>query len=463
METAYYFKRNVWDRLINWKKTSKITLEVNGARQVGKTFILKKFCSENFKNFIYINMTDDSGKVFLECIDRWHNQFFTKYSNNTAILQLMKMYNPAFENSFNTVVLIDEIQESSRVYNLIRNFTRELEAKFIVTGSYLGKVLDKEFFLPAGDLDKITIYPLSFPEFLDIFDMKERQKKCYSNLTSDKELETLFGLYMRLGGYPAVIAKYLEEKDINKCDNILEKIIDTFISESLRYFNTINDFDVFEDLMKAVAVSTLREKRGGNLTESLSNIMKNVTNRPSKDAISKAIAWLKTSGIIGYASKLIDANVMDEISCSRFYFNDVGIAYYFADLADFDYGAIKGFLAENYVFTVLRNKFFIYGRKSSVVCGTRPMFSTYSKTGGELDFIVCGKHGGRKIGIEVKAKKGSANTGRKMLEDGIIDYLYLLKGKTGGGEADGIITLPLYLADQIEFEFGNNIKYFSFN
>lgn len=72
-----------------------------------------------------------------------------------------------------TVVVIDEIQESSRVYSLIRQFAREFQCHFIVTGSYLGKTVEQGYFLPAGDTEELRMDTLSFPEFLGAVGARE--------------------------------------------------------------------------------------------------------------------------------------------------------------------------------------------------------------------------------------------------------------------------------------------------
>ncbi len=155
-----YFKRDIWKELLYWKDYSDVTLEVQGARQVGKTFILKKFCQENFKQFIYVNMAEKSGKDFLGIKARVEESVGITYqtSSKDNIKQIITQYYPDFVDSSETIILFDEIQESSEIFNLIRIFTREFETKFIVTGSYLGKLLDREFFLPAGDLVSIDMY-----------------------------------------------------------------------------------------------------------------------------------------------------------------------------------------------------------------------------------------------------------------------------------------------------------------
>ncbi|MDE7313643.1 MAG: AAA family ATPase [Eubacterium sp.] len=452
-----YFKREIWKKLLFWKNEQKqVTLEVHGARQVGKTFILKKFCQSEFENFIYMNMAEKSGRDFLVSIAEMQEKYHKREVESFHVFDLLKGYDPAFEDSENTVVVIDEIQESAEVYNLIREFTRGLRARFIVTGSYLGKVLDKEFFLPVGDLATLTVHSLSFLEYLDIFGLKEVQAECYKQKKPDEAIKKHFEIYLRIGGYPAVIKKYLQTGSVSECRKVLTHIIDMFISESLRYFSEINDFDVFRDLMSAITILAAKEKQGTNLIEDVVNIVaKRGTNRLSKDTASKAIAWLRTSGIIGYATKLIDGDALSQVSHARFYFQDIGVAGFFMSSTGVNVSIQKGILAENYVYMVLRNQYYpgSLAEISQEVIGFEPMFSVYEKTGGELDFIVCGKFGGKKYGIEVKAGRNRANTGRVMLNSGLIDHLYLLEGVTSGGETDCTTTLPLYLADQLELQF----------
>lgn len=77
-----------------------------------------------------------------------------------------RLYEPDFQDTDDTVIIIDEIQESAEIYNRIREFTRQFQCHFIVTGSYLGRVYEPEFRFSSGDVTKITIYTLSFEEFL---------------------------------------------------------------------------------------------------------------------------------------------------------------------------------------------------------------------------------------------------------------------------------------------------------
>ena len=166
-----YLKRKIYNRLLEWKsRLGHNTLEVNGARQVGKTYIINKFADENFKDKIYINLFDLSGKRFLECYHRatdWKPG--TKRPQN-PLQDVFRLYAPSFVDSPDTVIIIDEIQESAEIYNRIREFTRQFRAHFIVVSSYPGRVLEPEFRYSSGDVTRIILHTLSFEEFLEAYD-----------------------------------------------------------------------------------------------------------------------------------------------------------------------------------------------------------------------------------------------------------------------------------------------------
>ena len=139
-------KRTAYQTLLAWKKRpNHKTLEVSGARQVGKTYLVNKFADEQYTHKIYVNMLELSGEIFLETYQKIRNEMGAGARFPNPVKELLLRYEPDFTDSKHTVVIIDEIQESAEIYNRIREFTRSLESDFIVTGSYLGRILNKEF------------------------------------------------------------------------------------------------------------------------------------------------------------------------------------------------------------------------------------------------------------------------------------------------------------------------------
>lgn len=147
-------ERKVYGVLLAWKKNpSHSTLEITGARQVGKTYLVNKFADQEYKKKIYVNLLELSGELFINCYEILWQEMKQGARYENPVYELIKRYDPAFEDSPDTVVIIDEIQESAEIYNRIREFTRNLSSDFIITGSYLGRILNDEFKYSAGDLD----------------------------------------------------------------------------------------------------------------------------------------------------------------------------------------------------------------------------------------------------------------------------------------------------------------------
>ncbi len=211
-----YLKRKAYDQLTAWKnRPDHSTLEVSGARQVGKTYIVNRFADEQYSQKIYINLLDLSGELFMEQYrELWQEMKSGKRYQN-PIYELIKRYQPDFEDSEDTIVIIDEIQESADIYNRIREFTRTLKCDFIITGSYLGRILKKEFKYSSGDLDYLEICTLGFEEFLIALDHISQYEDMSLYGESDaeiyKELYELYDDYCMIGGYPSVVLKYLNK------------------------------------------------------------------------------------------------------------------------------------------------------------------------------------------------------------------------------------------------------------
>lgn len=456
---AIELKRDIYDELLQWKNNNTgLVLEVEGARQVGKTYILDKFAREQYQKYIYINMIGRSGQKFLACYDAIYNWEVGREQIEGAMHEVFKAYDHDFEDEKSTVVVIDEIQESSVIYSRIREFARDFKCDFIVTGSYLGKTRETDFFLSAGDTDNLILGTLSFPEFLEAFEKREMYNRL-SLLGESKheeydEIKKYFDIYCQIGGYPKVVQAYLETGDIAYCRKVLNKIISIFIKESSRYFDSIMEVDIFGQLFQSIAIMLIKEKNGiEDLVTDLSKIIfKEESGRVSKKMINAARSWLYLSHVIGYCSKSIDCNHLDIVDNCRYYYMDLGIAAYFLRKTGETENTIRGILCENFVYLEILRRL----RNTDTIAGNVPWFAVYKKTGGELDFYVRSLLDYKNYGIEVKAGSNSGDTVTRLLKDDKIDYIYYLKGDTYGGRTeDGKIqTVPLYLADRIVFNLG---------
>lgn len=450
-----YLKRNVYERLINWKKSGiRSTLEVGGARQVGKTYLINKFADEYFNHKIYINLFELSGKQFMECYEQAVSWKPGTKRPERPLHEAFLLYEPQFQDTDDTVIIIDEIQESAEIYNRIREFTRQFKCHFIVTGSYLGRVFEPEFRYSSGDVTKLTIYTLSYEEFLQAYDEELYEDYCKvtkGNCEKDvyADLKAIYNIYCRIGGYPKVVETYLITKDEQEAQGELVKIIDTFMNESIRYFTDILDNRVFTQIFLSICRILNREKKGlaeDSISEELQKIVtKDYSSKITKVVCNRAISWLYFSGIIGFCAKITEMDILEFKPASRCYFMDLGVANYYLRLTGTDARVLAGTLNENYVYINLKKR---QDFPPEITFET-PAFATYK--GGEIDFVAQSLKTDLRYLIEVKAGKGTAATAMKALQSGKAGKLLYLKGDTKGGKDKNVETIPIYMLEQYRF------------
>ncbi len=448
-------KRNIYKKLLEWKEdSSRTTLEVSGARQVGKTYLINKFADECFKRKIYINLFELSGKQFMECYKKAVEWTPGNQRPLSPLKEAFRLYEPGFVDDEETVIIIDEIQESSEIYNRIREFTRQFRARFIVTGSYLGRTYDPDFRFSSGDVTKLVVYTLSFDEFLQAYDMETYEKyRMIREWPLDevlhKRLGEIYDIYCQIGGYPKVVENYIQNHDMEKAEGELVRIIDTFTNESIRYFTDILDTAVFTQIFLSICRILNREKKGlaeDSISEGLQKLVKNdYSSNISKATCNRAISWLKSSGIIGFCGKITELDILNFKAASRCYFMDCGLANYYLRRTGTDPRELAGTLNETYVYINLSKRI----DHPAEIAFESPAFAVYK--GGEIDFVVQGLKTGRRYLLEVKSGKGDAPTAKKALEQGKADRLLYLKRDTRGGTAGKTDTLPIYLLEQYQF------------
>ena len=449
-----YLKRNAYDRLLKWKeRPDHSTLEVSGARQVGKTYIVNKFADEQYKRKIYINLLDFTGELFLEKYEELRNEIKNGFRCDNPVYELIRRMHPEFEDTSDTIVIIDEIQESAAIYNRIREFTRQLKSDFIITGSYLGRILNREFKYSAGDLDSLEIHTLDFREFLMALDKEDlyQELDLYGESSEEvyKKLADLYKIYTKIGGYPAVILRYLESGSVEEANTELLKIIKLFTNESKRYFDDILDDEVYDNIFSSVARVLVKEKKGfdeDSFSEELQNIVvKDYSSNISKASVNRAIDWLYSSGIIGFAGKIKDCNILDFKPKARCYFMDVGLTSYFLTHIGCSESDVSGIVNENFVFLDLKRRIVPPGE----IALETPAFATMGR--GEIDFYLKSLRTRKTYAIEVKTGKNQSKTVQDILDKRKADYVVYAKGNTHGGVRDNIYTIPIYGIGKFEF------------
>ena len=191
----------------------KYALLIDGARQVGKTFIIEKFGKEHYDNFIEINFVKDKSA----------KRIFENIENEKDVLAKLSTYSSQPLVRGKTLVFFDEIQECPEAVTYIKFLVQDATCHYILSGSLLGIELKNVRSVPVGFMDEVRMYPLDFEEFVIANGERpilfEAAKKAWEegvNLDPlyDERLRKLFRLYLVVGGMPAVVQKYLDTNDI---------------------------------------------------------------------------------------------------------------------------------------------------------------------------------------------------------------------------------------------------------
>lgn len=212
-------------------------LVVDGARQIGKTYIIKYTAEKLFKNYIEINMLEDSLK------DRYFSNVRTV---DDFYLQVSMIAGEKMENKDNTIIFIDEIQAYPHLLTLLKFLKRDDKFTYIASGSLLGVTLAETESIPMGSIEVKRMYPLDFEEFLlsqgfnnyaiDAIRKKFEARESLDEATHSKVMD-LFKKYLLVGGLPDAINSYTRDKNIVSVRNIQTEIHNYYGMDASKYDN----------------------------------------------------------------------------------------------------------------------------------------------------------------------------------------------------------------------------------
>lgn len=226
-------RRTIEQELISWSKESKpLPIIVRGARQVGKSFTVRKFGLENFKNFIEINF--ETMPEFLDCF---------KTTNVNEICTALEIKTLKKISTKNTLIFIDEIQESANALHSLRSFYENRPGLHVIAaGSLLEFMLKKEeISIPVGRVHYLFMRPMSFYEFLlakgaeiKLDYIKNMNLQTPVNLSIHRDLIKDLKEFLLCGGMPLVVYKYLEH-GILEAFKIQKSLINTYKDDFGKY------------------------------------------------------------------------------------------------------------------------------------------------------------------------------------------------------------------------------------
>ena len=215
-------------------QTNKI-LCINGARQVGKSYIIRKLCNQHFKNYIELNMANDKVGDQLFKNVKTIDEFYIE----TSVIAGEKMF-----ARDNTIIFIDEIQEYPQLLTLLKPLSEDNKYRYICSGSALGVSLINTTLIPIGTIIEKKMYPMDFEEFLLANSIGQNVinhlKQCYQEkksieLSLHNKILQLFKTYLIVGGMPDAIKTYIETKNIIKVREIQQNIINYYGMDASKY------------------------------------------------------------------------------------------------------------------------------------------------------------------------------------------------------------------------------------
>ena len=225
-------RKNIENFLLN--NPNKVLI-VEGARQIGKTFIIREIGKENYKNFIEINMLEDK---------LMNKDFENVRSIEDFYIKVSSIAGSKMQNKNDTLIFLDEIQEYPELITLLKFLNDDNKYTYIASGSLLGITLNQISSIPIGSIEIMKMYPLDFEEFLFangmnevyIDYMRDKFNKCESLDESEhNKILDLFKKYMLVGGLPDAVNSFVEKNNINEVRMIQNTIIDMYKIDSSKY------------------------------------------------------------------------------------------------------------------------------------------------------------------------------------------------------------------------------------
>lgn len=351
-------QREIIKELINWKESkNRKPLIVHGARQVGKTYIIKEFGKKYYKNLIYVNFQTN-----VEISSQIEDSIDAKYIINKLELFYGEKIIPK-----ETLIFFDEIQDNERALSSLKYFCEDAnEYHVIAAGSLLGVAMNRnKYSFPVGKVQTLNMYPLSFKEFLVAIGrenlIEEIQKHFESNERMDKDIHELclklYRTYLIIGGMPAVIQMYLDEKKIISTIDVQKGILLDYQRDMTKYADNSLSNKIIASF-DSIPVQLAKDNQKFQY--------KVVSRGGTASVFGEAIDWLKNGGIVNQVYKVtpqIPLEMYKDLASFKLYMNDVGLfvnkagyPLYQIDLSEQPTMISMGPLTEHFVAGELKKK-----------------------------------------------------------------------------------------------------------
>lgn len=414
-------------------------LLIDGARQIGKSYIIRSVGQKMFSNYIEINMEEDrlNDKLFADA--KTSKDFY---------LALSVVAGDKMKEKSNTLVFIDEIQAYEHLLTLVKFLMKENRFTYIASGSLLGVTLRKTSSVPMGSLDVEHMYPMDFEEFLyangvgsDAIDFMKQSFESNQSLPESLHLKMLdyFKKYVLVGGLPKAVEVFVEERNIVEIRSVQKEVHDLYKIDAAKYE---------KDSGKALKIQRIYELLPSNLENKKKRLVfRNIDDKNwkrSSDYVEE-IEYLISSGIALDVKAVSTPSYPLTGNCSKnllkMYLNDVGIlsGLFFknnikavmSDISSINLGSVYE--------TVVAQELKAHGYD---------LYYYDNKKNGEVDFLIDDPDSLSNIPIEVKSGKDytvhSALNKFLSIAEYNIQRAYVLSNERQVYQKDGITYAPIY-------------------
>jgi uncharacterized protein len=394
-------QRLYFDQLLAWKNGKhRKPLLLQGARQVGKTWLMKEFGKKHFKSVAYLNF-DKSERL---------KSLFTTDFNIDRIVAVIELECNISVVPEQTLIIFDEIQEAANGLTVLKYFQEDApQYHVIAAGSLLGIAINPKQSFPVGKVDFLKIHPLTFEEFL----LNANQEKLLLQLrnnnwqvleTFHEKLKNLLRQYYFLGGMPEVLNRFFKNEDYNEAREVQFKILEGYENDFAKHA-PINLVPRIRLVWKALLTQLAKENK--------KFIYGQVKKGSRANEFEMAICWLIDAGLITKVNRItkptLPLSSYGELDAFKLFLLDIGLLNAMAGIDAsilLEKNAIltefKGALTEQYVCQQLSPKHSLY-------------YWTNEKGMAEVDFIFQSQY--KVIPLEVKAEENVKAKSLKLFSD----------------------------------------------
>jgi len=416
-----------------YNRKNRKPLILKGARQVGKTWLMKEFGRTHFKYTAYVNF-DNNRKMA--------NVFDNDYDIE-RILMAINIETGVKILPEETLIIFDEIQENPKAIASLKYFCEEApEYAIIAAGSLLGVAIHKGVSFPVGKVDTLELNPLNFREFLlaigeeGLVRLIEEMNMPLIESFREKYIDWLKKYYY-IGGMPEVVSSFVAEKDFTEVRRLQKRIIEMYEADFSKHTST-NELPRIRMVWNSIPMQLAKENRKfffGKIKE----------GARAKD-FEIAIEWLLDCGLIkkvyNVSKPAMPLKAYTEFSAFKLYLLDVGLL---AAMSELD---VKSILDGNAIFVEFKGALTEQYVLQQLIAGTEytPYYYSETKSEGEIDFLI--QKGKEVIPIEVKAEENLKAKSLKVYYSKFKPKIAIRTSMSNYREQDWMVNVPLYILDK---------------